>query len=102
MTDRGEDLAAAGRLIGHFLSRLPSGWRFLLRANEDRRGAYMCNFMGPEVGVPVVSLRPGAPAHVEDYTSRFPAYGATAVDAVTASAQKIPEGVWIGERDGLG
>lgn len=95
-----EDLAGAGRLIAHFLNRLPDGFRFLLR--EDAGRGYMCNLMGPKNGVPVVHLRTGQPVQYDDDTLRFPAYALTAAAAVTASAERIPQDLWIGDRDGLG
>lgn len=96
-----EDLAGAGRLIAHFLNRLPAGWEFLLRSNHSGRGRYMCNVLSPDF-VGAVTLRPGQPPRDDSIGQRYPAYGATAVDAVTASAEMIPESAWIGERDGLG
>lgn len=90
-----DDLAAAGRLIAHFLERLPPGWDFLLRSNAAPKGGYMCNIMSPD-RTAVMVLEAGRPARNLSEGIYSPAYGPTAVDAVTASASGLPDHVWIG------
>lgn len=87
-----DDLQAAGRLIAYFMNRLP-GWAFLFRSNDDARGGYMCNILSPDF-MGAVTLMPGQPARDDSTGLRFPAYGLTAVDAITKAAERIPQHLW--------
>lgn len=94
MTHDSDDLAGAGKLIAHFMERLPPGWEFLLRS-KGRQGGYMCNLMAPD-NVARVLLIPGQPAIDESEGVYCPAHAATACAAVTASAEKVPPELWVG------
>lgn len=88
-----EDLAAAGTLLAHFLVRLPQGWNWVTRNDEDK--GYFCNFMSPDFERVVVYS--GGETRHEGGGQCYFAYGATLCDAVTDAASQIPPSAWLGE-----
>lgn len=90
-----DDLIAAGRLVKHFMARLPLGWRWLMRSDEEQ--GYFVNFLSPNFEQ-VTIFGSGGGTIDASHGQRYNAYGASLSDAVVAAASKIPQTVWVGAR----
>lgn len=89
-----KDYYTAGGLIEDTLARLPEGYRFLLRQNDDERGAYFCNFISPDMRSEIILIT-GQPARQVGPGRAFGGFGATMVEAVTAAERQIGAGLLV-------
>lgn len=93
------DLAGAAELIADLPERLP-GWRWLLRPNEDGRGAYFFNLLSPDFEnvIEVVGQR----ARHAGAGRSYPTYAASASAAVREALAKVPAIFFEEDPHGLG
>lgn len=94
------DLAGAAELLADLPDRLP-GWEWILRPNDDARGAFFFNLLSPDFESHM-ELTPGGGFRQVGPGQTFPTYASSAVGAVSGALAKVPPIFFEEDSHGLG